>query len=84
VDTAQLSKDEFESIRGTLSVKLTDRLTARGEYERNLLAEKDLLKGAGFLYNAQCWSVDFFYGREGEDNKFLFSINLMGIGGFGE
>ncbi len=77
-------KDAFESIRGTLSVKLTDRLTARGEYERNLLAKKDLLKGAGFLYTAQCWSVDFFYAREGEDNKFLFSINLMGIGGFGE
>lgn len=77
-------KDAFESIRGTLSVKLTDRLTARGEYERNLLAKKDLLKGAGFLYTAQCWSVDFFYAREGEDNKFLFSINLMGLGGFGE
>jgi LPS-assembly protein len=76
--------DENESIHGTLSVKLTDRLTARGEYERNLLAEKDLLKGAGFLYTAQCWSVDFFYAMEGEDNKFLFSINLMGIGGFGE
>ena len=77
-------KDDNESISGTLSVKLTERLTARGEYERNLLAEKDLLKGAGFLYTAQCWSVDFFYAREGEDNKFLFSINLMGIGGFGE
>lgn len=77
-------KDAFESIRGTLSVKLTDRLTARGEYERNLLDEKDIIRGAGFLYTAQCWSVDFFYAREGEDNKFLFSINLMGIGGFGE
>ena len=77
-------KDAFESIRGTLSVKLTDRLTARGEYERNLLDETDIIKGAGFLYTAQCWSVDFFYAREGEDNKFLFSINLMGIGGFGE
>jgi LPS-assembly protein len=77
-------KDEFESIHGTLSFKLTDRLTARGEYERNLLAETDLLRGAGFLYTAQCWSVDFFYAVEGEDNKFLFSINLKGIGGFGE
>jgi LPS-assembly protein len=77
-------KDEFESIRGTLTVKLTPRLSARGEYERNLFAEEDLLKGVGFLYIAQCWSVDFFYGREGVDNKFSFSINLMGIGGFGE
>ncbi|MBR9986552.1 MAG: LPS-assembly protein LptD, partial [Desulfosarcina sp.] len=77
-------KSVNESIRGTLSVKLTDRLTARGEYERNLLDETDIIKGAGFLYTAQCWSVDFFYAMEGEDNKFSFFINLMGIGGFGE
>lgn len=77
-------KDAFESIRGTLSVKLTDRLTARGVYERNLLDETDIIKGAGFLYTAQCWSVDFFYAVEDEDKKFSFLINLMGIGGFGE
>ncbi|WP_372683102.1 LPS-assembly protein LptD, partial [Desulfosarcina sp.] len=77
-------KSVNESIRGTLSVKLTDRLTARGEYERNLLDETDIIKGAGFLYTAQCWSVDFFYAVEGEDNRFSFFINLMGIGGFGE
>jgi LPS-assembly protein len=73
-----------ESIRGVLSIKLTDHLTARGEYERNLQNETDLIKGAGFLYTAQCWSVDFFYAVEGEDNRFSVMINLMGIGSFGE
>jgi LPS-assembly protein len=77
-------KDAIESIRGTLSVRLTDRLTVRGEYERNLLDEEDIIKGGGFLFSAQCWSVDFFYAVEGEDNKFSFLVNLMGIGGFGE
>ncbi|MCB2148280.1 MAG: LPS assembly protein LptD [Deltaproteobacteria bacterium] len=77
-------RDDYESIRSTLSVTLTDHLSARGEYERNLKDETDIIKGAGFLYTAQCWSVDFFYAVEGEDNKFLFSINLMGIGGLGE
>ena len=77
-------KDTHKSIRGTLSVKLTDRLTAKGEYERNLNDDRDISKGAGFLYTAQCWSVDFFYAVEGDDNKFSFSINLMGIGGFGQ
>jgi LPS-assembly protein len=77
-------KDDYESIRGTLSVRLADRLTVRGEYERNLLDEEDIIKGAGFLYTAQCWSVDCFYAVEGEDNRFSFMINLMGIGGFGE
>ena len=77
-------KLESESIYGTISIKLTDRLTARGKYERNLLDDIDISKGAGFLYTAQCWSFDFFYAVEGEDKKFLFFINLMGIGGFGQ
>ncbi len=77
-------KDINESIRGTLSVKLTDRLSARSEYERSLLDETDIIKGIGFLYAAQCWSVDFFYAVEGDDHQFSFFINLMGIGGFGE
>ncbi len=76
-------KDDNESIRATLSVRLADRLTIRGEYERNLLDDENIIKGGGFLYAAQCWSVDFFYAVEGDDNKVSFSINLMGIGGFG-
>ncbi|MDX2455624.1 LPS-assembly protein LptD [Desulfosarcina sp.] len=82
--THSYKKDDYESISGALSVKLTSRLTVRGEYERNLQTQRDISKGIGFLYKAQCWAVDFFYGREGEDNQFLFSIDLMGIGGFGE
>lgn len=77
-------QDLYESVRATLTVKLTDRLSARGEYERNLLDETDIVKGAGFLYTAQCWSVDFFYAVEGQDNRFSIGINLMGIGGFGQ
>jgi LPS-assembly protein len=77
-------KDVQESINSMLSIKLTDHLTVRGVYERNLLTETDIRKGAGFLYTAQCWSVDFFYAKEGLDNKFSFFINLTGIGGFGQ
>jgi LPS-assembly protein len=76
-------RDDQESINTGISIKLTNRLTVRGRYERNLLDDRDILKGGGFLYTAQCWSVDFFYAKEGTDNKFAFSINLMGIGGFG-
>jgi LPS-assembly protein len=77
-------RDDSESIRGTLAVRMTGRLTARGEYERDLYDKEDIIKGAGFLYTAQCWSFDFFYAIEGEDNRFSFFINLTGIGGFGE
>jgi hypothetical protein len=43
----------------------------------------NIVKGAGFLYTAQCWSVDFYYAVEGDDNRFAFLIDLLGIGGFG-
>ncbi len=80
--THSYNKDTNETIRGILSVRLTDRLIAKGEYERNLLDQRDISKGAGFFYKTQCWSADFFYTVEGDDKKFSFMINLMGIGGF--
>ena len=77
------TKDESESLYGIVGVKLTDRLSVTGEYERDLLAEKDILKGAGVLYTAWCWAFDFRYTNEDEDHSFAFRLNLMGIGGFG-
>jgi LPS-assembly protein len=67
-------------------LKLTDRLTVRGEYERNLLDGYDIIRGAGLLYTAQCWSVDLFSSVEkGDDNKQLAVLfTLTGIGGFGK
>jgi len=76
-------RDKNESVYGTVAVKLTERLSVTGEYERDLLAKKDILKGAGFLYNAQCWAFDFRYTNEDGDSSFAFRLNLMGIGGFG-
>ena len=66
-----------------MALNLTGRLSVTGEYERDLLAEKDILKGAGFLYTAQCWAFDFRYTNEDGDHSFAFRLNLMGIGGFG-
>ena len=77
-------RDESESIHAELAVRLTRRLTVRGEYERDLLADNDILKGAGFLYTAQCWALDFFYSVEDDDHRVAFNLNLMGLGGFGE
>ncbi len=76
-------RDENESIYGIVALNLTGRLSVTGEYERDLLAEKDILKGAGFLYTAQCWAFDFRYTNEDGDHSFAFRLNLMGIGGFG-
>jgi LPS-assembly protein len=77
------TKDLNESIRSTASFRMTDRLTMTGEYERNLLAGTDIVKGVGLLYTAQCWSFGARYSVEGQDKRVGFIVNLAGLGGFG-
>ena len=72
-----------ESIASTLSINLTDSLTVRGQYERDLLGDQNITRGIGFLYNAQCWVFGLFYTKEGNDEKYNFLIDLSGIGGLG-
>ena len=76
--------DVNESIRSVISVPMTERITVRGEYERNILDGEDIIKGVGFLYTAQCWAVDLFYAEEGSDQRFSVLVNLTGLGGFGK
>ena len=78
------TKEVSESIYAQILFMVTDRLALTGEYERNLLKKKDISKGVGLLYTAQCWSIDLYLAREEEDTKFSFLVNLVGIGGFGQ
>ena len=73
-----------ESIYTDISLAVTDQLKVYADYERNLYSPQDIKKGIGFLYKAQCWSIDFSYTHEGEnDRKYAVIINLYGIGEFG-
>ena len=69
-----------ETVYANLSLKLTDRLTAHADYERNMLDGIIIQQGIGFLYSSQCWSFDFRYAEEGDDQRYEFMINLFGIG----
>jgi len=76
--------DSSESIYTDLLLKVSDRLSAYAEYERNIFEGEDIKYGVGFLYEAQCWSLDFRYIDEENDRKFVFMINLFGIGEFNQ
>jgi LPS-assembly protein len=72
-----------ESIYTDMSLVVSDQLKVYADYERNLYSPQDIKKGIGFLYKAQCWSIDFSYTHEDNDRKYAFIINLYGIGEFG-
>jgi LPS-assembly protein len=75
--------DSSESIYTDLLLKVSDRLSAYAEYERDIFNGQVIQYGLGFLYETQCWSLDFHLIKDESDYKYLFMINLFGIGEFG-
>jgi LPS-assembly protein len=73
-----------ESIYTEFLLKISERLSAHTEYERNILVDKDIKFGLGFLYETQCWSLNFRYIDEENDRRYEFMIDLFGIGAFSE
>jgi len=76
-------RDISETVYTNLGLKISDRLSMRGEYERNIYNSKDLKYGFGFLYETQCWSFDINLTKEEEDLSVIFMITLYGIGEIG-
>ena len=76
-------RDISETLYTDADIKLSDRLSMRGEYERNIFDGIDLKYGLGFLYESQCWSFLSSFTKEGEDLSFKFMITLFGIGQIG-
>ncbi|MEJ2656560.1 MAG: LPS assembly protein LptD [Desulfobacterales bacterium] len=76
-------RDISETLYTDIGLKLSDRLSMSGEYERNIFDGKVLKYGLGFLYEAQCWSLQSSLIKEGNDLSFQFRIVLYGIGQIG-
>jgi LPS-assembly protein len=68
------------SIFGKLSVQLTDRLSIWAQHQQNIKESLRIQTGAGFFYQARCWSFDFNYADMPNDKRFQFKINLLGLG----
>lgn len=75
--------NDSESVYTNLLVTLTDRLKAYTDYEQNIQDSQRIQSGVGMRYQSQCWSVDLRYMDEVDDRKYVFIINLSGLGGFG-
>jgi LPS-assembly protein len=75
--------DTIQSISGKLKMQLTDRLSILLDHKHNIEKSLRIRTGAGFSYQASCWSFDFKYTNEPNDQIFEFKINLFGLGEVG-
>ena len=83
VEYRYTEEDSIKSLYTDFLVKISDRLSAYSSYERNIYDSKTIKSSFGFLYNAQCWSMELGYTHEENDRSYTFMINLHGLGGFG-
>nr|CBX28352.1 hypothetical protein N47_G36760 [uncultured Desulfobacterium sp.] len=70
-----------ESLFSTLNIKVFEGLLFKTNNERDIRDGKRIRTNLGFLYTAQCWSIDFLYTDEDNDKKFSFLLNFTGLGG---
>ncbi len=53
-------------------------------YQDYSISDGELFRhGYGLRYYSGCWGIGVGFEREGEDNRFLISLDLLGIGTFG-
>ncbi|MBW2002299.1 MAG: LPS assembly protein LptD [Deltaproteobacteria bacterium] len=83
VEYRYTEEDSIKSLYTDFLVKISERLSAYSSYERNIYDSKTIKSSFGFLYNAQCWSMELGYTHEENDRSYTFMINLHGLGGFG-
>jgi LPS-assembly protein len=77
------AQDMSESIYTNLLVKLSESFKAYMDYERNIYDSQRIQSGFGLKYYSQCWSLDLRYMDEVDDTRYVFLVNLFGLGGFG-
>jgi len=74
------TQDTVEEIDLHLLAKLTQEMDALLVLKRNELDGKNLERSLLLKYHRQCWSVAFGYSDEDDDQRFLLSFSLYGIG----
>jgi LPS-assembly protein len=79
----RFTENETESIIFNIRLKVSDKFTSFAKYERNIFDDQRIDTIVGILYKTQCWSLELRYIDEPDDQKYQFSINLLGIGEFG-
>jgi LPS-assembly protein len=73
-----------QSISAGAKVKLPYHLTAYGSSEHDLRDNRRIESVLGFLYEAQCWSLDINYNdSENNGRAIAFQVSLTGLGGLG-
>ena len=76
--------EDIESLTGSIRLKLPFRFTVYGANEYDFEKNERIETTVGLLYEAQCWSFDAWYKKDGAgDEEISLMFNLYGLGPIG-
>lgn len=76
-------RDSRESIYYHFHLRISDKIAAYTEHERNLYDSQDIKTAMGVMYRAQCWGIDFYYVDDEDEKTYAVMFTLYGLGGIG-
>ncbi len=71
---------QLETIYARGKIVLNQAFSFYANHERNLYDNIDIETRLGILYKSKCWSLDVSYIDEPDDQRYMFVINLYGLG----
>ena len=66
-----------------MGLKVLPGVTLNTYHDYSVKNQELYSQGYGVRYVRGCWGIGFIYEREADDNRFLVSINLLGLGTIG-
>jgi len=63
-------------------LRISDTLSLFGGHRRSLTADRNVETRFGLSYKAQCWGINLHYIDEYNDQRFMLTFSLAGIGEF--
>jgi LPS-assembly protein len=83
VDYQQLPDPKTNEITAEVLLKTFRDIYLTAYFDYSLDQDVLFKQGYGFRYFRGCWGIGFAYEREGNDNRFLVSLDLLGLGTLG-
>ncbi len=83
LDPDDYNYQSSESVWLDLKMKISERISAEFEFERDIHNNEKIKSYTGLLYTSQCWSIGGGYTDEDDDYKYEIYVNLHGLGGYG-
>lgn len=74
------TRDSIESLIGSLSIRVTDRVSLYANKEYDYFSNEAIETNTGIKYNSQCWGINLMYTDKPDERKYTITFDLLGLG----